>query len=198
MFSDNSCTTEGTVIRINPLILHGKNLRRAIQSNPLKSPWSFILWSIRFVLFSPMILFSFNFIHYSSCLKYVFQGEKGQRGRGEWIKVLPKAGSNWHSKRVPKSSPLHSSPGPQRSSGEVKTSSWHLVTWCSFFQLLLGRVPKLNAERTPLFSKVKPPCCSIFFFASGRYQEKGEKRRVFKVTKLKTTSKEPDSLYLTL
>lgn len=33
MFSDNSCTTEGTVIRINPLILHGKNLRRAIQSS---------------------------------------------------------------------------------------------------------------------------------------------------------------------
>ena len=25
--SDNSCTTEGTVIRINPLILQGKNLR---------------------------------------------------------------------------------------------------------------------------------------------------------------------------
>lgn len=108
------------------------------------------------------------------------------------------AGNNWHSRRAPKSSPLHSSPWPPCSSGEVKMSSWHLVTWCSFFQLLLGIVPKLNAERTPLFSKVKPPCCSIFFFASGRYQEKGEKRRVFKVTKLKTTSKEPDSLYLTL
>lgn len=41
IFSDNSCTTEGTVIRINPWILHGKNLRPASQSNPLKTTLGF-------------------------------------------------------------------------------------------------------------------------------------------------------------
>lgn len=125
MLPENSCTTEGTVIRINPLILHGKNLRQAIQSNPLKSPWSFILWSIQFVLFRPMILFSFKLIRYSSCLKYIFRGEKGERGRRGWIQVLPNARQNWHSRKLPTSSPLHSSPGPH-APGEVKG---HDDTW---------------------------------------------------------------------
>lgn len=29
--SDNPCTTEGTVIHMNPSVLHGKNLRSATQ-----------------------------------------------------------------------------------------------------------------------------------------------------------------------
>jgi hypothetical protein len=63
---------------------------------------------------------------------------------------------------------------------------------------LLGTVPKLNAERTPLFSNVMPPCCSIFFFASSILKEMGGGgggRRVLKVTKLEITLTELDSLY---
>lgn len=46
--SDYSCTTEGTVICINPLILHGKNLRHAPVYN--SNPSAFSLQSGRFVL----------------------------------------------------------------------------------------------------------------------------------------------------
>lgn len=51
-FSDYSCTTEGTVICINPLILHGKNLRHALihNSNPSAFSLKFSLKSRRFVL----------------------------------------------------------------------------------------------------------------------------------------------------
>ena len=75
-----------------------QNLRRAIPSNPLKPPWSLILWSICFVLCSPMILLFFNFVHYSSCLKYIFQGEKGRRGCRGGERCCRAPGSNWHSR----------------------------------------------------------------------------------------------------
>lgn len=48
IFSDYSCTTEGTVICINPLILHGENLRHAPTDN--SNPSAFSLQSGRFVL----------------------------------------------------------------------------------------------------------------------------------------------------
>lgn len=48
--SDYSCTTEGTVICINPLILHGKNLRHAPIHN--SNPSAFSLQSGHFVLSS--------------------------------------------------------------------------------------------------------------------------------------------------
>ena len=88
-----------------------QNLRRAIPSNPLNPPWSFILWSICFVLFSPMILFFFNSIHYSSCLKYIFQGEKDQRGHRGRERCCRMPSGNWHS-RWHKQQPLPSSADP--------------------------------------------------------------------------------------
>lgn len=110
MFSDNSCTTEGTVIRINPLILHGKNLRRAIHFNLLKPPWSFILWRIWFVLFSPMVFFFFPLISYiySSCLKYIISGWERSKGNGEQMRVPPDARRQLA--QPPRSSALLASP----------------------------------------------------------------------------------------
>ena len=137
-----------------------QNLRRAFPSRPLNPPWSLILWSICFVLFSPMILFFLNFIHYSSCLKYIFQGEKDQRGRGGRERCCWMPSGHWHS-RWRQEQPLPSSADPLL---PVDAQCNHDV-WPADLQLV-GIVPKLNAERTPLFSKVKPPCCSIFFFAS--------------------------------
>lgn len=118
-----------------------------------------------------------------------------EEGESGW-KCCPMPGGDWQSRRAPEQPPALL-PDPHIPWWN-KMSRWRLVTGCCFFQLLPGIVPKLNAERTPLFSKVKPPCCSIFFFASSICREKGKKRRVFKVTKLERSLKEPDSLYSAL
>lgn len=112
-------------------------------SNPLKPPWSFILWSIWFVLFSPMILFSFNFIPYSSFLKYIFQGEKGQRGK--WIKVLPYARQQLAQQEVPNSSSQPSSPW-----SHIPLVKWDfpmtvgLGRWVFHLSVVAGHSPKVK------------------------------------------------------
>lgn len=65
-------------------------------------------------------------------------------------------------------------PGPWHSHSGAQGIVASMCSALSLPQLLLGTAPKLNADKTPLFSNVTPPCCSMFFLASSIFQKKGE------------------------